>query len=62
MRAETKKDLNKDFIKPKSDSQLVIEFKEVMMKVKEMPWDFDQRLMCQIRHADIQIIDSQHPH
>lgn len=57
---ETKMNLNKDFSKPKSDSQLVIRFKEIMMKVKEMPWEFDQRLICQIKEANMQIIDSQH--
>lgn len=49
--AETKDALNKEFSKPKSDSQLVIGFKEIMMRVDEMPWDLDQRLKCQIQEA-----------
>jgi len=34
---ETKEDLNKEFSKPKFDSLLVIRFKEIMMRVNEMP-------------------------
>ena len=44
----TKAVLNKDFSKPKSDSQLVVGFKESMMRVDEMPWELDQRLKCVI--------------
>ena len=58
--AETKTTLIKKFSKTKSNSQSVIEFKEIMMKVEETPWDFDRRLKCQIRQANMQISDSQH--
>lgn len=44
--AETQTALNKEFSKPKFDSHLVIEFKDIMMKVEEMPREFDQRLKC----------------
>lgn len=46
---ETKKTLNKEFNKPKFESQLVIEFKKIMMNIEETPWNFDQRLKCQIK-------------
>ena len=50
--AETKVTLNKELTKPKSDSQSVIVFKEIMMRVDEMPWELDQRLKCQIQEAN----------
>ena len=50
---ETKETLNKEFSKPKSDSQSVIGFKEIMMRVDETPWEFDQKLKCQIRSANM---------
>jgi len=55
MLVETKMTLNKEFSKSKSDSQSMIEFKEIMMKVEETPWDFDQRLRCQMRQANMKI-------
>lgn len=30
------------------------------MRVNEMPWDFDQRLKCQIWKANMKISDTQH--
>jgi len=45
---------------PKSDSRSVIGFKEIMMRFNETSWEFDHRLKCQIREANMQIIDSQH--
>lgn len=44
--AKTQIDLNKEFSKPESKVQLVIEFKEILMRVDQTPWDFDQRLKC----------------
>lgn len=38
---ETKKTFNKDFSKPKSNSQLVVGFKEILVKVDETTWEFD---------------------
>lgn len=42
--AENKITLKKEFSKPKYDSQSMTEFKEIMMKFEETPWDIDQRL------------------
>ena len=53
MLAETKVDLNKEFSKPKFDSQLVIGFKEFMMRVDEMSLELDQRLKCQIWESNM---------
>lgn len=47
--AKTKVALNKEFSKPKSDSQSVVGFKEIMMRVDETPWELDQRLKFQIQ-------------
>jgi len=33
--------LNKEFIRPKSEAQLVVGFKEITMKCSKMPWDLD---------------------
>ena len=48
MLEEIKMTLNKEFSKPKSDSQSIIGFKDIMMRVDEMAWEFDQRLKCLI--------------
>lgn len=50
---DTQLALNKEFSRPKSKPQSVIEFKEIQMRVNEKSWDFDQRLKCQIRHANM---------
>jgi len=60
MLAETKVALNKEFSKPKSDFQSVVEFKEITMRVDETPWELDQRLKCVIREANMQLTDGQH--
>jgi len=46
--AKTKSALSKEFSKPKSDSQSIVGFKEIMMRVDKMPWELDQRLKCVI--------------
>ena len=58
--ADTQQALNREFSKPKSEAQLVIEFKEIRHKVDETPWDFDQRLKFLIRQANMIIKNSQH--
>ncbi len=50
---DTKATLNKEFSKPKSDSQLVVGFKEITMSVDETPWELDQSLKCVIREANM---------
>jgi len=55
---ETKVTFNKEFSKPKSDSQSIIGFKEIMMRVEEIPWELDKRLKCHIQEANMQLIDS----
>lgn len=42
--ANTQTALNKEFDRPKSESQLVIGFKENMMRSGETPWELDQRV------------------
>lgn len=44
MLKDTKDTLNNEFKKPKLQSQLVTEVKEIKKKVNEFAWDFDQRL------------------
>lgn len=51
---------NKEFSKPKSDSQSIIGFKDIMMRVEEKSWEFYQRLKYQIREANMQITNSHH--
>lgn len=58
--AETKVVLNKYFSKPKSNLQLVVGFKEITMRVDEVPWELYQRLKCVIHEANMQLIDGQH--
>lgn len=60
MLAETKDALNKEFIKPKSDSESVVGFKEITMRVVETPWELYQRLKCVIWEANMQLTDGQH--
>ena len=58
--AESQTNLNKEFSKTKFEAQSVIEFKEILMRVGETPWDFDQRLKCKIRQANMKISYTQH--
>lgn len=53
MLAKTKASLDKEFSKPKSNSKLVVKFREIMMRVDEMPWELDQRLKCVIYEANM---------
>lgn len=58
--AYTQTTLNKDSNRPKSETQSVVGFKEIAMKIGETPWELDQRLKCGIREASMNLIDSQH--
>lgn len=46
---ETQQVLNSEFKKPKSQTQSVIELKEIQQRVNESMWEFDQRLKCLIQ-------------
>lgn len=54
MLANTQLALNKEFSKPKSEAQLVIEFKEIRQKVDETPQDFDKG-QCLIKQVNMLI-------
>lgn len=53
MLAENKDSLNKEFSNPKSNSQSIVKFKEITMRVDETPWELDQRLKCMILEANM---------
>ena len=44
----------------KSETQLIVGFKEIMMLPGETPWDLDQRLKSMIREANMILMDAQH--
>ena len=52
--------LNKEFSRPKSETQSIIGFKEITMLLGETPWDLDQRLKSMIHEANIMLTDAQH--
>lgn len=52
--------LNREFSRPKSETQSVIGFKEIMKLLGETPWDLDQRLKGTIREANMILTDAQH--
>ena len=52
--------LNKEFSRPKSETQSIIRFKEITMLLGETPWDIDQRLKSMIREANMTLMDGQH--
>jgi len=39
--ADTQTTLNKEFHRPKSETQLVVGFKEIVMRIGETPWELD---------------------
>jgi len=55
---DTQTALNKEFDRPKSETQSVVGFKEIMMRIGETPWELDQRLKCGIREANMNLIGS----
>lgn len=52
--------LNKEFRRMKSEMQLIIGFKEIVMIPGETPWDIDQRLRSTIHQANMTLTDAQH--
>jgi len=52
--------MNKEFSWPKSEAQSIVGFKEIAMKLGEIPWELDQRLKCKIREANMNLMDGQH--
>ena len=52
--------LNKEFSLPKSRTQSIIGFKEVMLLSGETPWDLDQRLKSMIQEAKMTLTNVQH--
>ncbi len=48
--ADTKKAMITEFTNPKSESQCIIELKEIKQKVDEHVWEFDQRFKTLIGH------------
>ena len=52
--------LNKEFSRPKSKTQSIIGFKEIMMLPGETPWELDQRLKGMIHEAKKTLMDGQH--
>jgi len=52
--------LNREFSRPKSETQSIIGFKEIAMLPAETPWDLDQRLKGMICEANMNLMDGQH--
>jgi len=52
--------LNKEFRRPKSETQSIIGFKEIAMLPGETPWDLDQRLKSMIHESNFTLMDGQH--
>lgn len=52
--------LKKQFSQPKSETQSIIGFKEIVMLPCETPWDLDQRLKNVIQEANMTLIDAQY--
>jgi len=57
---DTHTTLKREFNKPNSETQLVIGFKEIIMRPNKMPWELDQILKCEIHEANMNLMDSQH--
>ena len=56
--ADTQTALNKEFSRPKSETQSVVGFKEIAMRIGETSRELDQRLKCGIQEANMNLIDS----
>ena len=51
--------MNREFSRPKSEMQSIIEFKEIMMLLGETPWYLDQRPKSMSCEANMMLIDPQ---
>lgn len=58
--AKIKQALLKEFQKPKSESQCIIEIKEIKQVLRERAWEFDQRFKVLMDRLTFQIPDAQH--
>ena len=50
--------LNREFSKPKSETQSIIGFKEIMKLLGQTPWDLEQRLKSTICEANMMLTDA----
>jgi hypothetical protein len=57
---EIKRDLLREFQKPKSESQCITEIKEIKQQVGETVWDYDQWFKILLDRLTFQIQDVQH--
>jgi len=55
--AEFQTALNREFSKPKLDTQSIIGFKEMVMLLGETPWGLDQRLNGMIHESNMTLTD-----
>lgn len=60
--AEIQAALNREFSRPKSETQSIIGFKEIAMLLGETPSDLDQRLKSMIREANMTLTDGSTAH
>ena len=56
--AEIQTALNKEFSRPKSETQSIIGFKEIAMLPGKTPWDLDQRLRSMICEANMTLTNA----
>ena len=49
-----------EFRKPKSESQCIIEIKEIKQELVEMVWDFDEWFKLMMAKVSFQMLDVQH--
>ena len=52
--------LNMEFSRAKSETQLIIRFKEITMIPGETPWELDQRLKGMVQEANMTLTNGQH--
>ena len=57
---EIKDELKKEFKKPKSKSQCIIELKEIKQLQHESVWDFDQRFKTLLEQVNFEFPPQQH--
>jgi hypothetical protein len=57
---EIKRDMLKEFQKPKSESQCITKIKEIKQKQGETMWDYDQWFKILLDRLTFQIQDMQH--
>lgn len=50
--------LNREFSRPKFETQSIIEFKEIVILPGETPWNLDQWPKCMIHEANMMLTDA----